>query len=149
MRIDEHSLQQKENPVNQLVSQIQDLQDKVNSMNDEKEFYDPETATSSGTSHVPSQPSRIPSPTGMISRYSCLPHRTRNSMGTSRNVFEDLPAPEGPSPSFFENPRHLTLSSCGLRSSNTGNTMKLGEGLRRGPQSSAIPTPRFSRKHET
>ena len=50
MRIDELSTQEEESKstVNQLVVQIQELQDKVNSLNDAKEFYDPETASSSG-----------------------------------------------------------------------------------------------------
>ena len=55
--------------------------------NEEKEFYDPETAKSFGMSHVSSQPSSIASPRGMTSRDSCLPHYSRNSMGTSGNVF--------------------------------------------------------------
>ena len=42
--------------VNQLLSQIQDLQDKVNALNEEKEFYDPETASRSGMSHFPVNP---------------------------------------------------------------------------------------------
>ena len=33
--------------VNQLVVQIQELQDKVKSLSDSREFYDPETASSS------------------------------------------------------------------------------------------------------
>ena len=59
--------------VDQLKSQIQDLQDKVNALNEEKEFYDPETASSSGSLQVPSQPSRIPSPRCMLGRDSGLP----------------------------------------------------------------------------
>ena len=90
LRTDELYAQKKEEPctVNQLSSQIQDLQDKVYVLHEEEEFYDLETASSSGMSHVPSQPSRIPSPRGMLCRYSGLPHHTRNSMGTSGQVFE-------------------------------------------------------------
>ena len=44
------------------VSQIRTPQDKVNALNEEKEFFVSETASSSGMSHVPSQPSRSPSP---------------------------------------------------------------------------------------
>ena len=93
----------------------------MNSLNDAQEFYDPETASSSGVSHVPNQPMSIPSPRGMIRRDSCLPHDTRNSMGTSGKVFESLPARDGPSSAFFENPKTLASSSCGLRQGNTGN----------------------------
>ena len=104
MRIDELSMQQNERPstINQLLSQNQELQDEANySMNGEKEVYDPETASRSGMSHVPSQPLSIPSPRGMISRDPCLPHDTRNAMGTSGNVFEDLPAQAEPTPQDF------------------------------------------------
>ena len=49
-RIDELSMQQEKNPstVSQLLNQIQDFKNKVNSLADLKEFYDPETASSSG-----------------------------------------------------------------------------------------------------
>ena len=121
----------------------------MNSLSDAKEFHDPETASSSGLSHVPSQPMSVPSPKGTRSRDSGSPHNTRNSSGRSGHVFEDLPAQEGPFPAFFENPRNLAASSCGQRSGNTGNTLKHGEGLRREPKSSATPTPRFSMTYET
>ena len=63
LRKDELNVPKQEEPstMNQLMSQICTLQDKVNSLNEEKEFFDPETASSSGIPHVPSQPSRIPS----------------------------------------------------------------------------------------
>ena len=95
MRTDELYAQKKEEPstVNELLSRIQDLEDKVNALNEEKEFYDPETASTSGMSHVPSQPSRIPSPRGMLRRDSGLPHFPRNSTCISGNVFAKPPAP--------------------------------------------------------
>ena len=91
MRTDELYAQKKEEPstVNKLLSRIQDLEDKVNALNEEKEFYDPETASTSGMSHVPSEPSRIPSPRGMLRRDSGLRHFSRNSTGTSGNVLEE------------------------------------------------------------
>ena len=39
----------------------------MNSLNDARECYDPETESSSGFSHVPSQPVSIPSLRGLIS----------------------------------------------------------------------------------
>ena len=52
LRIDELSAQEKErkSTVHQLMVQIQELEDKVNSLSDAKEFYDPEIASSSGLS---------------------------------------------------------------------------------------------------
>ena len=63
-RIDELSMHQKRNPttVSRLLTQIQDLQNKVNSLSDAREFHDHETASSSGATHVPRRPSTIPSP---------------------------------------------------------------------------------------
>ena len=45
---DELSMYQESNPttVSQLLTQIQDLQNKANSLSDTREFYDPETASS-------------------------------------------------------------------------------------------------------
>ena len=57
MRIDELSTPEEErkSTVNQLMVQIQELEDKVNSLSDAKEFFDPEIASSSGLLHVPCQ----------------------------------------------------------------------------------------------
>ena len=87
--IDELSMHQKKNPttVTQLLTQIQDLQNKVNSLSDAREPDDLATASSSGASHVPSESSTVPSPSTMFCCDSGLPHDTRNSMGTSGNIF--------------------------------------------------------------
>ena len=149
-RIDELSVHQKRNPttVSQLLTRIWELQNKVNSLSDATEFHDPETASSSGARHVPSQPSTIPSPRTTPCCDSGLPHDTRNIVGTSGNVFDSLLAREGPSSAFFVDPENLTSSSCGLRSGNTGNTMRHGEGLRREPQCPTKPTSRFTRNYD-
>ena len=83
LRIDELSMQQKENPssVNQLTVQIQELQDKVNALTANRD-----TASSSGLSHVLCQPMSIPSLRGMTCRDSCLQLGTRYSLGTSGHV---------------------------------------------------------------
>ena len=54
----------KTNPssVNQLLSQIRTLQDKVIALHEENEFSDPETDSNSEMPHDPGQQSRIPSP---------------------------------------------------------------------------------------
>ena len=44
----------KSKTMDQFMVQIQELQDKVNSPSDAREFYDPETVRSSGFLHVPS-----------------------------------------------------------------------------------------------
>ena len=102
-RIYELTLLQERNPMtaNHLLTQTQHLQNKVNFLSDAREFYDPETASSFGATHVPSQPSTIPSPRTMPCRDSGLPHDTRNIVGTSGNVFERLPAREGQTSTLF------------------------------------------------
>ena len=57
---------------------------------------DPQIASSSALSHVPSQPMSIPSPRGSISRDSYLQLVTRNSLGIRGHVFEGPPAPDEP-----------------------------------------------------
>ena len=66
--------------VSQLLTQ---LQNRVISLSGAREFHDPETASSSGVSHVPSQTLFIPCPRGMFSRDSGLPLDTRNLLDTS------------------------------------------------------------------
>ena len=88
-RLDFYSGERKSSIVNQLTVQIQELQDKVNSLNDSIGFYDPETARSSGLSRVPNQPMSIPNLRGLIGRDSCLQPDTRDSSGKSGNFFEE------------------------------------------------------------
>ena len=80
--------------VSQLLAQMRESQDKVNSLSDAREFHDPETAGSSGASHVTSPPLTNPSYRTVPRRDSGLPPETLNMMGVS-DVFERLPAREG------------------------------------------------------
>ena len=60
-RSEELSLQQRRNPttMSQMMAQIQDLQNKLNSFSDAREFFDPESRSSSGATHVPDQTSTV------------------------------------------------------------------------------------------
>ena len=71
--------------VDELTSQIQDLQERVNSMNDSTEFQDFESICSGKLSHVP-RLAVVPSPRSM-SRDRILEPETWNSSGTHGNVF--------------------------------------------------------------
>ena len=73
--------------MSQLLSQFQDFLNKVNSLSDAREFYVPVTASSSGASHVLSQPMIIPTPKEMRSRDSGLPRDTRNVLWILRATF--------------------------------------------------------------
>ena len=123
----------------------QDFQNKVNSFSEAREFYDPETGSSSGATHVPSQPSTIPSPRTMPCRDSGLLHDARNIVGTSRSVFEQLPAGEGRTSTLFDNSKNLASPSHGVRPDIPGNTKRPERELRREPQDSSMPVPRFQK----
>ena len=89
MRIDEISrneLRDSHATIQELTSQIQELQEQINHMNDSREFQDVESICSGKLSHVPSQPAIVPSLGGMLSRDPCLRLYTWNLLGTSRNV---------------------------------------------------------------
>ena len=90
MRIDDFSRNElRESPatVQELSSQIQELQDRLNLLNDPGEFQDAGLICSEKLSHVPSQPAIVPSPCGMLSRDQSLRPDTWNWLGTSGNVF--------------------------------------------------------------
>ena len=95
-KLDELSMMQQRDPqtVSQLLAQMRESQDKVNSLSDAREFHDPETAGSSGASHVTSPPLTNPSYRTVPRRDSGLPPETLNMMGIS-DVFERLLAREG------------------------------------------------------
>ena len=113
--------------------------------------YDPEAASSSGVSHVPSQPSKVSESwrNGQPRLWIAAPCTELN--GDFRKRFESLLAPEGlSSVSILRGPKeYLASSSCALRPGNTGSTKRHGEGLRRDPRSSTIPTLQFIRNYET
>ena len=129
LRIDELVDKKSQSTRNQLTVQIQELQDKVNSLNESSEFYDLETASSFRLSHVPSHSNSIQSPHGMLSRDSGLQPDTRNSSGTSGNVFEDPRAPNEPTAACFANARSLTDTHYELVSLNTGRHAAKAEEL--------------------
>ena len=95
--------------------QIREVQDKVNSLSDARDFHDPESASSSGASHVTSHPGTIPSSRNMLGRDSGLPLNIRNIVGFSRNVFERQLAQQGYPQDHFENSQNLASSSRGVR----------------------------------
>ena len=112
---------------------IQELQDKVTSVDNAKEFYDPETACCSRLSHVPNQFMSVPSPRNIISRESWLQLATRNSLGTTGHIFEGLLAPDEPSSALFESSKNLASASCRLMPVDTNRIAERGDVLGKGP----------------
>ena len=76
-----------------LTSQIQELQEGLNYVNDSREFHDVGSICSEKLSHVPSQPAVVPSPRAMFSRDQSLRLDTRNLLGKSVLVFDNQLAP--------------------------------------------------------
>ena len=100
-RIDEVSLQNlRENheTIQQLTSQLQQMQELINSMSDSGKFQDVESNCSGRLSHVSSQLVMIPSSRSLLSRDERLPLDTWNQSGLQKNVF-------GNQFSTFESPR--------------------------------------------
>ena len=103
-----------------------------------------ETASSSGATHVPSQPSTIPSPRNTHCRDSGLPRNPRNIMGTSGNVFERPFAQEGQHSTLFNNSKNLASSSQKKQGPDAeGISEKSESEMRREPQHSSILVLRF------
>ena len=89
-RIGEVSVQKlRENheTIQQLTSQLQQMREQVNSMNDSGDFQEVESNYSGRLSHVSSQPAMIPSSRSMLSRDKRLPLNTWDSSGFKENVF--------------------------------------------------------------
>ena len=73
--------------IQKLTSQLQEIQEQMNSMNDPGEFQEVESNYCGTCSNVSSQPARIPRPRAMPSSDRRLPLDTWNRSGSQENVF--------------------------------------------------------------
>ena len=73
--------------IQKLTSQLQEMQNQVNSVNDSGEFQEVEPNYSGRWSYVSSQPAMIQSARSMLSREKRLPLDTWNASGLQENVF--------------------------------------------------------------
>ena len=91
LRVDEVSeqkLRESHETIERLTSQLQDVQEQTNSMNDSGEFQDVESNHSGRLSYVPSQPAAIPSSRSMLSRDKRLLCDSWNASGSQEHVLE-------------------------------------------------------------
>ena len=147
MRIDEfsrHELRESQATTQEFTSQIQELQKRMNYLNDSPEFQDVESICSGKLSHVPSQPAIVPSLGGMLSRDPSLRPDTWNSV--HRVTFFDSPrAVIDTSSTPYQGMLHSwNQSATGdnpVRES-TGKFVSRSEERNR----ETIPTPRFGRR---
>ena len=70
-----------------LTSQLQEMQQQMNSVNDSGEFQEVESNHSGRLSYVSSQPAVIPSSRSMLSHDKRLPLDTWNTSGPQENVW--------------------------------------------------------------
>ena len=82
-----HKLRENHEIIQKLTSQLQDMQDQMNSMDDSGEFREVESNYSGRLSHVSSYLAMIPSSRSMLSRGKRLPRATWNTSGLQKNVF--------------------------------------------------------------
>ena len=81
LRVDDFSLQklgESHDTIQRLTSQLQEVQEQMNSMNDSGEFQEVASNESGRLSHVPSQPEVIPSCSSVLRRDKHLPFDTWN-----------------------------------------------------------------------
>ena len=92
LRVDEVSVQKlRENheTIQRLTSQLQEMQEQMNSMSDSGEFQEVESNYSGRLFYVSSQLAMIPSSRSMLSRDKRLPLDTMEYSGLQENVFGD------------------------------------------------------------
>ena len=120
-----------------------------NSLSDAKEFYAPETDSSSGATHVPDHTwvTHVPdhtstflTPRTLPRCHSGLPQDTRNIVGTWGNVFERLSAREGRTSALFDDSNNLASSCFKLGPDTEVNAKRPEKEMRREP---SISVPHF------
>ena len=78
-------LRENRETIHQFTSQLQEVQEQMNSMNGAGDFQDVESNYSGRLSHVSSQPEMIPSSRSLLSRDKRLPLNTWNQSGVQEN----------------------------------------------------------------
>ena len=93
---------------------MEGLWERMNYVNDSREFHDVESICSGTLSHVPSQLAIVPSLSGMLSRDTSLRHDTWTLLGTLQIVFDSPRAVIDSSSTLFQGMLHsLNQSATG------------------------------------
>ena len=147
--IDEFSrrrLIENQDTVNELTSQLQELQNEVNCTNDSGKFQDVESIPSGQLFHVPSQPALFPSPRGkpggLLSRDQSLRHDILNPHGISGSVFAGLHASASTPYTGLLNSWDSGAAGNISVQKGTGRLVAGNEE----PDRDVIPTPKFARR---
>ena len=147
-QVDEFSMQKFQETKQKVTSQLQEMQEHMNSMNNSRELQDVESNCSERLSYVSSQPEMIPSSRSLLSCDKRLPLDTWNTSGLQENVF-------GNQFSTFDSPRdhHQGIHSCTPQRERGSVPQAAGSGIlfsRDDKQSGdTIPMPTFARRPKT
>ena len=90
LRVDEasvHKLRESHGTIQRLTSQLQEMQEQMNSIKDSREFQEVESSYSGRLSYVPSQSAVIPSSRSMLRTDKRLPFDTWNTSGLQKTFF--------------------------------------------------------------
>ena len=151
MRVDEFSrneLRESRAVVQELTSQIQELQERMNDRSDSRELQDIGSMWCGKLSHVPSQLAVVPCPRSMFSRDQSLQLDTWNLSGTQGNVSGNPRAMLDSSQIPYQGILHFTNQSATggiLVQRSTGRPVAKGEEL----TGSIIAMPIFARRPST
>ena len=150
-RLDEFSLQKlkgSHESVQRLTSQLQEMQERMNSMSDSWEFQEVESNHSGKLSYAPSQPAMIPSSRSMLSRDKRLPFDTRNLSEPQGNgvgiQFSTFDLPRNPSQAIHHCATPRETESV-PQATGTGTSYARDDEQHRG----TIPMPTFARRPST
>ena len=83
-------LRENHETIQQLNSQLQQMQEQINSMNDSGDFQEVDSNFCGRLSHVSSQPALIPSSRALLIRDKRLPLDTWNQSGLHENVYLEI-----------------------------------------------------------
>ena len=97
--VSKEKLRENHETIQHLTSQLQEMQEQMNSMSDSGDFQDVESNFCGRSAHVSSQPVMIPSSRSLLSRDKRLPLDTWNQSGLQENV-------SGNQFSTFDSPRN-------------------------------------------
>ena len=131
-----------------LTSQMHEMQEQMNSMNDSEEFQEVESNHTEKLYYVPCQPAAIPSSRSMLSRNKRLPLDTWKTCGLQENVFGKQFSTIDASRNHYQRIHHsMTPGASGSVAVHigTGTPAARDEDLNR----STIPMPTIARRPST
>ena len=108
--------------VDQLTVQIQEVQEHINDLNDARHFEHLETVSSSGSFHVPSHPSVVPSFSASLAATPARSLAHGTCVVCKETFLQTLTAPEKPTAPFFRNERESNSDNGRARVTEHGET---------------------------